>query len=390
MNNTVFLPRKTNLLNKHYNANTYSLKDAGFALILFFVVFLLIGNIFTGIVRSIAKKYLIDYYVVTLVSIIISQGGILLVAIYLSKLLKAPLFRGGGYNVKLDTNLVIYCVIAVVCMQVFFSPLLDRYVDVIYFVGYVQGEGNYVYDNVFCAYLVLILTAVAPAICEELLFRGIVLRSLERFGSTVAIFGSALIFAVMHGNAYQLLLQFALGVVTGYVVMKEKNLLYGVIIHFVNNLVAGVISVALTMYNTSFIMALAALCLIFAAVGLVFFAGVKIVKKTKDKGPSSFDMESVKGKDLTDFNEFYSFFSKVNEKIDDIPEYYVSIKYADETVFLPSDPLGNYVLDGKTGTYIEKRKDKNKITSFAIFGIGIALLVIDFIVDFINNFNWIW
>lgn len=77
--------------------------------------------------------------------------------------------------------------------------------------------------------------AIVPAFCEELLFRGLILDRLSRFGRAKAIFISALLFALMHQNPAQILYTFILGLVLGYMFFESGSIWGGIILHFVNN-----------------------------------------------------------------------------------------------------------------------------------------------------------
>ena len=59
---------------------------------------------------------------------------------------------------------------------------------------------------------VFLMIVIVPPICEELLFRGLVLGNLLPYGRGVAIFGSALLFAAMHQNLSQFLYAAVAGV----------------------------------------------------------------------------------------------------------------------------------------------------------------------------------
>jgi membrane protease YdiL (CAAX protease family) len=60
--------------------------------------------------------------------------------------------------------------------------------------------------------IVLAVVVVAP-IAEELFFRGVVFNAWEReYGTRVAVFGSAALFALIHGSLVQLLPIFVLGI----------------------------------------------------------------------------------------------------------------------------------------------------------------------------------
>lgn len=76
---------------------------------------------------------------------------------------------------------------------------------------------------------------LAP-VAEEILFRGLILRSLEPYGKKLAIFVSALLFGIFHGNIVQSPFAFAVGLVLGYVAV-EYSLTWAMALHMFNNLV---------------------------------------------------------------------------------------------------------------------------------------------------------
>lgn len=73
-------------------------------------------------------------------------------------------------------------------------------------------------------------------ISEELLFRGLVLRSMEPYGKKFAIFASALMFGLYHGNIIQIPFAFMVGLVLGYVTV-EYNIGWAIVLHMFNNLI---------------------------------------------------------------------------------------------------------------------------------------------------------
>ena len=79
---------------------------------------------------------------------------------------------------------------------------------------------------------------VLPAFIEEIIFRGIVMQSLRRFGDIFALVASSLIFGIFHLNLIQMPYAFILGLCIGYFVMRTGSLWVAVIIHLVNNSVA--------------------------------------------------------------------------------------------------------------------------------------------------------
>lgn len=73
-------------------------------------------------------------------------------------------------------------------------------------------------------------------ISEELLFRGLILRSLEPFGKKFSIFASALLFGLFHGNLSQAPFAVGVGVILGYVTL-EHNIGWAMVLHMFNNLI---------------------------------------------------------------------------------------------------------------------------------------------------------
>lgn len=104
-------------------------------------------------------------------------------------------------------------------------------------------------NGVGLAFLVLGIVVLVPFV-EELLFRGALLRGLQRrFSAPVAIFISAAIFAAMHPlgdpeavNVVPAIL--LLGLVSGYQASKHGNLARSVLLHAGFNLLATIFLVA--------------------------------------------------------------------------------------------------------------------------------------------------
>lgn len=87
----------------------------------------------------------------------------------------------------------------------------------------------------------IIVMAVAPAICEELMFRGYVLSTMSaRYKKSTAIIVSACIFGVYHMSASKFLATAFLGGLICYVATSAGSILPGMLMHFINNLIASI------------------------------------------------------------------------------------------------------------------------------------------------------
>jgi membrane protease YdiL (CAAX protease family) len=77
---------------------------------------------------------------------------------------------------------------------------------------------------------------VAPGVCEELLFRGLVFTGLYVYrGPWLAIGGAGLLFALVHFNPWQLPAVLLLGVLLGILVYWTHSIYPAILAHMVNN-----------------------------------------------------------------------------------------------------------------------------------------------------------
>jgi membrane protease YdiL (CAAX protease family) len=89
------------------------------------------------------------------------------------------------------------------------------------------------------AVAVLLAGVVFAAFCEELLFRGLVQRTLEIFREPAsAIVSSSVLFALVHFNPWSSIQILLLGLVLGYVAWKSGSVFPSMIIHGLNNLIS--------------------------------------------------------------------------------------------------------------------------------------------------------
>ena len=103
----------------------------------------------------------------------------------------------------------------------------------------VTGETSYVstYISGQPPVVLLISSAFLPAICEEALERGAVLghfRSVRREWVTILVMG--LFFGLFHMSPGRFLSSACLGALLTYLMVKKNNILFPVILHFINNM----------------------------------------------------------------------------------------------------------------------------------------------------------
>ena len=103
-------------------------------------------------------------------------------------------------------------------------------------------------DSVGGLFANLLVVAVVPALCEELLFRGGIQNLLERwFGRSgkawathAAVWVTAIIFSLIHGELFSFMPRLLLGALLGYIYVYSGSILCNMLAHFVNNAIVVV------------------------------------------------------------------------------------------------------------------------------------------------------
>ena len=89
--------------------------------------------------------------------------------------------------------------------------------------------------------LVILLLAVVPAVCEELLFRGFLLSGLRASARKwTAIIVSAAVFGVFHFFVFKFAVSAGLGILLAYICWQSRSVLPGMVAHFLHNAIGAV------------------------------------------------------------------------------------------------------------------------------------------------------
>ena len=154
------------------------------------------------------------------------------------------------------------------------AALLDMISSLVF--GYTTAVPPQIYPRSWIAALPLLfnLTIAAP-ICEEVLFRGVILRAYERYGAWMGIVLSGVLFAFYHMRLQGLIALIPVALVLGYVVWRSNSLLAGMAVHISYNLGAGLYLVIVSLRPDSLIGAVPVLAmlpaLVLTATGLWLF-----------------------------------------------------------------------------------------------------------------------
>lgn len=85
------------------------------------------------------------------------------------------------------------------------------------------------------------IIALTPGICEEAMFRGLVMNSYESLGMKKAVIYSAILFGMFHFNVQNLLGPIFLGIIFGIIALKTDSLFSTMLGHSINNTIALII-----------------------------------------------------------------------------------------------------------------------------------------------------
>ena len=131
---------------------------------------------------------------------------------------------------------------------------------------------NYIFEHTPSVYAVdIIATVILAPIGEELIYRGVVLRCAAKVSQKFAIFLSAFIFGIMHGNPYQFVLGFLIGIPLAMVTIKTGSIIPAIICHMANNTVVSLANI-IDYFNEDISYAITLICIpVFLVIGLVAF-----------------------------------------------------------------------------------------------------------------------
>ena len=121
----------------------------------------------------------------------------------------------------------------------------------------------------------LLLVCVAAPLCEEVMFRRLILNRLRPYGDTFAVLVSAMAFGLMHGNLSQLLYAFTLGCVFGYVALVTGRIWHTVLLHALINSISAVLFPLAQRLGEEGEAALSLMILAAVPLGIVFFVALR-------------------------------------------------------------------------------------------------------------------
>lgn len=184
---------------------------------------------------------LIDYYNDTeylynpVKKVVLGVGSILFILIYGYRKSKAPVLS--IFPVKFFNPLILIPIVtffwAAHNLLEISAAFMDKYIPPPPWFWELFNrifEGDYGWLGAFMK------VAVVAPIVEELIFRGLILHGFRRnYNGFVAVFMSALLFALFHLNPWQFPATFVLGLLLGWIVIRTNSIILSILGHSINN-----------------------------------------------------------------------------------------------------------------------------------------------------------
>lgn len=264
-----------------------SLSSGGLFYTTTILCYVVLSIFFTIVVSVIGGKNDVSTENWYLFSSVILAGVMLSLSIFIGKKVTGEKFISGIGDIKVKPIFYVFAV----C--IFFGMVFGLGETNNYFIAFLEKLGvetsvtKLPEKSVFGVIVVIVFVCIIPALCEEYIFRGVILKSLVPCGELFAIIISSLLFSFYHMNAEKTVYQFLAGVLFSLLAIKSNSILPSFFAHFLNNFIV-VINYYFWGLNFTFVVriVLTVVALIVLAI-TVFF----LVYKSKFK---KFDKSNVK------------------------------------------------------------------------------------------------
>ena len=227
-------------MKKDFQRNLYTSENSGTMFLLTLVVPVVVGLVATIFLNLIANAFdLINFSqspaLYSIYMLIVNGSFVGLFFVY-NRVTKTDYVKASLLKPKFGLLNAILCIIIAPIMLFGSMYLINYLMSLLQGIGYNPDTSLPLpLSNAGWLILNILILAVLPAICEELLYRGVIFNGLRKFGSVGAVLISALFFALAHGSAMQFFYQLILGVVLAVIVLKTGSIFASSLVHFLNN-----------------------------------------------------------------------------------------------------------------------------------------------------------
>lgn len=204
------------------------IKNTNILCLILVLIYIGVGLVGDDLFRPLLSD--LDQVTAARISLVISQGLILIPALIYVAVTKQNLFRLIRFQ-KMKLVTVLLLLVFTYSILPFLS--LINAVSMLFSTNVIESTiGNVVGGSLFIG---LLMVALMPAIVEEVTYRGIVYHSYRSERPIRGILMSGLIFGAMHMNFNQFCYAFLLGCIMAFVLEAADSILAPMIMHFIFN-----------------------------------------------------------------------------------------------------------------------------------------------------------
>ncbi|MBC2577951.1 CPBP family intramembrane metalloprotease [Peptostreptococcus russellii] len=116
-----------------------------------------------------------------------------------------------------------------------FSPVFDNVEKILNIYGFTSISSTEAVSSSDSLMMIIYIVLIAPVV-EEVIYRAVVMRSIEKYSPSAAIISSAVIFGTMHKNITQTPASIIAGLILAYAAYRY-SIKFSIIIHILNNLI---------------------------------------------------------------------------------------------------------------------------------------------------------
>lgn len=139
---------------------------------------------------------------------------------------------------KMTGGIFLALVAVVMTGQVILSVYGSLFEHLVNLIGYTSTEQLKEATGTSKTFSMLLYAGFLGPVTEEIVFRGFLLRNLEKYGQGFAIIISAYMFGLYHSNFLQTPFAFVVGLILGYVALTY-GIKWSILLHIFNNFVLG-------------------------------------------------------------------------------------------------------------------------------------------------------
>ena len=194
-------------------------------------------------------------------------------------------------NIKINNNKLIPLMVLIILL---FQIGLSK--PIFHLINNFNGEITSL-TNPISSLMFFIGAIFLSPILEEIIFRGIILKGfLTNYSPKKAIFFSAIIFGLVHGEPSQIINAIVIGLFFGWIYYKTKSLGITIILHFIANSSVFILSLIYYKYsdfNTITTVSIYSIPLSIILISLIFRTLIKKIKNSKIEHTRHFETELV-------------------------------------------------------------------------------------------------